>query len=76
MKTLIKIILVIVIGLIGSGLYMQAINAEKAEFYIGIGVLVLAFLLIPLFVYDGYKGKDLTRYSFKNMQGPEEKEKK
>lgn len=75
MKTLIKIILVIVIGCIGSGLYLQTIKAEKAEFYIGIGVLILAFLLIPLFVYDGYKGKDLTRYSFKNMQGPEEKEK-
>lgn len=73
MKTLIKIVLVIVIAIIGSGLYMQSIKAEKAEFYIGIGVLILAFILIPLFVYDGYKGKDLTRYSFKNMQGPEEK---
>ena len=73
MKTLIRIILVIVLGIIGSGLYMQTIKAEKAEFTIGIGVLILAFLLIPLFVYNGYKGKDLTRYSFKNMQGPEEK---
>ena len=73
MKILIKIVLVIVLGLIGSGLYMQSIKAEKAEFYIGIGVMILAFILIPLFVYDGYKGKDLTRYSFKNMQGPEEK---
>jgi hypothetical protein len=75
MKTLIRIILVIVLGFIGSGLYMQTIKAEKAEFIIGIGVLILAFLLIPLFVYNGYKGKDLTRYSFKNMQGPEEKKK-
>jgi len=76
MKTLIKIILVIVVGFIGSGLYMQTIKADKAEFYIGIGVLILAFLLIPLFVYHGYKGKDLTRYSFKNMEGPEHKDKK
>lgn len=73
MKTLIRIILAIVLGTIGSGLYMQTIKHEKAEFTIGIGVLILAFLLIPLFVYNGYKGKDLTRYSFKNMQGPEEK---
>jgi len=73
MKTLIRIILVIVLALIGSGLYMQTIKAEQAEFTIGIGVLILAFLLIPLFVYNGYKGKDLTRYSFKNMQGPEDK---
>ena len=73
MKVLIKIILVIVIGLIGSGLYMQTNQIPGAEFYIGIGVVTLSFVLIPLFIYDGYKGKDLTRYSFKNMQGPEEK---
>lgn len=74
MKIVIRILLVIVIGFIGSGLYMQSIKSEKAELFIGLGVLILAFLLIPLFVYHGYKGKDLTRYSFKNMQGPEEKE--
>jgi hypothetical protein len=75
MKIIIRILLFTVIGLIGSGLYLQTIKAEKAELLIGSGVLILAFLLIPLFVYHGYKGKDLTRYSFKNMQGPEEKEK-
>lgn len=75
MKTLIKIVLVIVLGLVGTGLYLQTIKGEKSEIFIGTGVLVMAFILIPLFVYDGYKGKDLTRYSFKNMQGPEEKNK-
>ena len=73
MKTLIKIILVIVLTLIGTGLYMQSLKDLKADFYIGIGVLILAFILIPLFVYEGYKGKDLTKYSFKNMQGPSKK---
>ena len=73
MKIVIRILLFIVIGLIGSGLYMQSSKMDKSELFIGSGVLVLAFLLIPLFVYHGYKGKDLTRYSFKNMQGPEEK---
>ncbi|MEI6866729.1 hypothetical protein [Flavicella sp.] len=73
MKILVKIVLIIVLGLIGSGLYLQSIKGEKAEFYIGIGVSIMAFILIPLFVYNGYKGKDLTRYTFKNMQNPEEK---
>jgi hypothetical protein len=73
MKIVLRILLFIVIGLIGTGLYLQTTKAENAELLIGSGVLVLAFLLIPLFVYNGYKGKDLTRYSFKNMQGPEEK---
>lgn len=70
---IVKLILLIVIGFIGSGIYMQSVQVEKAEFFIGIGVLVLAFVLLPLFIYIGYKGKDLTRYSFKNMQGPKEK---
>lgn len=75
MKILLKIILIVVIAFIGSGLYLQRIGAEKADLIIGFGVLILAFVLMPLFIYNGYKGKDLTRYSFKNMQGPEEKEK-
>tara|TARA_B100000809_G_scaffold252838_1_gene288008 strand:- start:45 stop:278 length:234 start_codon:yes stop_codon:yes gene_type:complete len=73
MKRLIQILLFIVLGIIGSGLYLQSIKSEKAELCIGIGVLILAFILMPLFIYNGYKGKDLTRYSFKNMQGPEDK---
>ncbi|WP_139957085.1 hypothetical protein [Flavicella sediminum] len=71
MKTLIKIILFIVLGFLGTGIYLQQINDHTSEKYMGIGVLTLAFILLPLFVYHRYKGKDLTKYSFKNMQGPE-----
>ena len=74
MKRLIQLVLCVVIGFIGNGLYLQSIKGERAEFYIGVGVLILAFILMPLFIYHRYKGKDLTQYSFKNMQGPEDKE--
>jgi peptidoglycan/LPS O-acetylase OafA/YrhL len=73
MKILLRIILFLVIGLLCTGFYFQITSEKNAEFYIGIGVLLLAFVLIPLFIYHGYKGKDLTRYSFKNMQKPEDK---
>ncbi|MFC2109574.1 hypothetical protein ACFLRU_00865 [Bacteroidota bacterium] len=75
MKILIKIVLVIVIGFLGTGIYLQQVRDNSSEKYMGIGVLILAFILIPMFVYHRYKGKDLTKYSFKNMQGPEEKKK-
>ncbi len=73
MKILIKILFFTVLGLISYGLFLQNLKSEKAEFYIGIGVLLLAFALIPSFIYHGYKGKDLSRYSFKNMMEPEKK---
>ena len=73
MKILLRIISLLVIGLLGTGFYFQTTAGKNAEFYIGIGVLLLAFVLMPLFIYHGYKGKDLTKYSFKNMHKPEEK---
>jgi amino acid transporter len=73
MKILLRIILLLVIGLLGTGFYFQETATKNAEIYIGIGVLLLAFVLMPLFIYHGYKGKDLTKYSFQNMQKPEEK---
>ncbi len=74
MKILLRILLLTVIGLLGTGFYLQTVESKDADFYIGMGVLLLAFVLMPLFIYQGYKGKDLTKYSFKNMQNPEEKE--
>lgn len=74
MKILLRILLLAVIGLLGTGFYLQTVESKDADFYIGMGVLLLAFVLMPLFIYQGYKGKDLTKYSFKNMQNPEEKE--
>jgi uncharacterized membrane protein len=74
MKILLRILLLAVIVLLGTGFYLQTVESKDADFYIGMGVLLLAFVLMPLFIYRGYKGKDLTKYSFKNMQNPEEKE--
>lgn len=74
MKIILLILLLAVLAILGTGIYFQSINDARSEFVMGIGVLILALVLIPFFVYVGYKGKDLTRYSFKNMQGPEEKE--
>lgn len=71
MKRLIFILFLIDVCLLSIGLYFKNKNNDQGEFLVGISVLILAFLLIPLFVYHRYKGKDISKYSFKNMQDPE-----
>ena len=64
MKIVLRIILAIVLGLIGTGFYIKQTHIEDGRFYIGIGVVTLAFVLMPLFIYHSYKGKDLSKYTF------------
>ena len=62
-----KILVVIVIGFVAFGYYTNYSNEGEGEKFIGIGVLIFAFILMPLFVYHRYKNKDLSSYSFKNF---------
>lgn len=72
MKTILKIILVIVIGFVAFGYYMNSNNNGEGEKFIGIGVVLFAFILIPLFIYHRYNGRDLSRYSIRNLFQKEE----
>ncbi|MGB5242037.1 MAG: hypothetical protein WBN28_15030 [Lutimonas sp.] len=63
MKNLLRIVLFIVVSLIAGGTIANLIESGKGEIYIGIGVLIFAFILMPLFIYHRYKGKDLSKYS-------------
>jgi len=67
MKAVLTSILVIVIGFVAYGYYINGENLGEGEKYIGVGVLILAFILLPLFVYHRYKNKDLRNYSFKDF---------
>jgi Na+/proline symporter len=67
MKAVLTSILVIVIGFVAYGYYINGENLGEGEKYIGIGVLILAFILLPLFVFHRYKNKDLRNYSFKDF---------
>jgi len=72
MKTVLKIILLIVIGFVAFGYYMKGNNNGEGEKFIGIGVLLFAFILMPLFIYHRYNGRDLSRYSIRNLFQKEE----
>ncbi len=64
MKIALKIILATVIAFILFGYYTNSQNTGDGEKFIGIGVLIFSFILMPLFVYHRYKNKNLADYSF------------
>lgn len=67
MKAILTSVLIIVIGFVGYGFYINAEKLAEGEKFIGIGVLIFAFILMPLFIYHRYKNKDLRNYSFKDF---------
>ncbi|MCF6297159.1 MAG: hypothetical protein L3J08_04120 [Flavobacteriaceae bacterium] len=66
MKIILKIILAIVIGFIVYGYYINNSEFGQGEKFIGLGVLILAFVLMPLFVYHRYKNKNLSSFTLEN----------
>lgn len=73
MKIIFQIILVVVIGFVSFGYYINYSNKGEGEKFIGIGVLIFAFILMPIFIYHRYKNKDLSRYSFQDQHKKEDK---
>lgn len=67
MKAVLISILVVVLGFVAYGYYVNIEKLAEGEKFIGIGVLIFAFILMPLFIYHRYKNKDLRNYSFKDF---------
>ncbi len=70
MKIVLRIALVLVFGFIILGIYSNSIIEGDGEKFIGIGVLIFAFVLMPVFIYHRYNGRDLSKYSLKNLFQP------
>lgn len=58
MKKILIGLIIIIASLITFG-YLQKNNGLNGDKWIGIGVLLIAFLLIPLFLYSRFKNKEL-----------------
>jgi amino acid permease len=67
MKIVLRIVLFIALALIIFGFYSNLTEEGQGKKFIGFGVLIFAFILMPLFIYHRYNGKDLSRYSMRNM---------
>jgi hypothetical protein len=68
MTKLIRLLLWINIAVFTFGFYLQYV--DENPFYhkiLGSGVLLLVFVLLPLFLYHRYKDKSIEDFRFKNM---------
>lgn len=65
MNTIIKILAIIILIAIGTGFYFRMTdNMILGDRIIGIAVLASAFILMPIFLYVRWKGKNLKDYTF------------
>jgi flagellar biosynthesis protein FliP len=62
MKYIISTVLVIVLGMLTYGFYIKSSGDTNGEIIIGIAVLIVAFILMPLFIYHRYKNKNLAEF--------------
>jgi hypothetical protein len=67
MKFVLSALLVLVLGMLGYGFYLKNSSDLNGEIVIGIGVLIIAFILMPLFIFHRYKNKDLSDFKFRNF---------
>jgi len=66
MKTVLKILFIIFILWMIIGAYFLNIEHPKAQVIMGLGVLYMAFILMPLFIYYRYKDGKYKKYIIKN----------
>lgn len=73
LKKIVYIVFFIVLGTISYGYYIKSETPQDGEKIIGIGVLLFAFILMPLFIYLRYRGRDLSHLTFNQPKKNEEK---
>jgi uncharacterized membrane protein YdjX (TVP38/TMEM64 family) len=64
MKYIIITILIIILGTLTYGFYLKNTGDNSGEIVIGIGVLAIAFIFMPLFIYHRYKNKNIKDFTF------------
>ena len=68
MKFVLSTLLVLVISMITFGFYLKNSGDVKGEIIIGVSVLVIAFILMPLFIWKRYKNKNIKDFTFENYK--------
>jgi len=64
MKKVLKIVLTIDLLLFFWGSYSQSTFPKRGALIVGIAVTIMAFVILPLFLYTRYKDKKLSQYLF------------
>lgn len=64
MKYLLSSLFIIIVGVIIYGFFIKNSEHAAGEKIIGIGVLAIAFIFMPLFIYHRYKNKNIKDFTF------------
>jgi high-affinity Fe2+/Pb2+ permease len=64
MKFVLNAILILVLGMLVYGFFIKNSGDINGEKIIGIGVLAIAFVFMPLFIYHRYKNKNIKDFTF------------
>jgi hypothetical protein len=74
MKKILVGLLVVVLSLISFGYYEKS-NQLNGDKWIGIGILILTFIVIPIFLYSRFKNKEvrnrMLNFDLKNKKATE-----
>ncbi len=68
MKYVLSFLLILVLTILGYGFYIKSVEESKGEIIIGIGVLIIAFILMPLFIFHRYKNKNVKDFTFEKYR--------
>ena len=68
MKYVIIFVLILSLGMLATGFYLKNSGEANGEIVIGLGVLMVAFVLMPLFIYHRYKNKNLSDFTFEKFK--------
>ncbi|MFC4738636.1 hypothetical protein ACFO3U_01375 [Flavobacterium ponti] len=75
MKYLVRILFLIVVGFVAFGYFYKNNGNNEGDKWIGIGVLILAFVLMPVFIYHRYRNKKLKDFELNfNLKEEEDTE--
>ncbi|CAL2102360.1 conserved protein of unknown function [Tenacibaculum sp. 190130A14a] len=72
MKTVLKILFIIFLLWMVTGAYLLNTEHPKARIVMGLGVLYMAFILMPIFIYHRYKDGKYKKYIINNNSNKKE----
>ncbi|WP_369048089.1 hypothetical protein [Tenacibaculum sp. UWU-22] len=62
MKVVLKILFIVFLVWMATGIYLLKTNHKNAQIVIGLAVLYMTFVLMPLFIYYRYKNGKYKKY--------------
>lgn len=72
MKYLIRLLVLAVIGFVSYGYFHKNQGNFEGDKWVGIGILIMALVLMPVFIYHRYRTKNAKDYMFKTYQKKDE----